>query len=166
MKQIQYKTTDKINKEVIDEILRVEETKGLNAENLLDIAKDKMNPLHDLFEWDNSSAGKKYRLQQARILINEVKIIVDNKERYAFENIKISVNTEEETPENITSRIYKPIGEIMDKEEYRKQVLLSALSNMNYWKDKYAEYNELKLIFVSLDKVKKNLDKKWIKKKQ
>ena len=166
MEEIKYKITEKINENVIDEILRVEEEEGLNAENLLEVAKNKKNSLHELFDWDDSSAGEKYRLQQARILINEVKIIVNDKELYAFENVQVSISTKSGTPNNITSRIYKPIGEIMDKEEYRKQVLSSALSNMGYWKEKYVEYNELKPIFVSLNKVKKKLDKKWQKKKQ
>jgi len=60
-----------------------------------------------------------------------------------------------------TTREYKPIMEILSKEEYRTQVIKQALENITYWKEKYSEYSELKPIFVSIDKVKK----KWQSKK-
>jgi len=170
METIQYKTTNKYNQEVIDEIVRVEKEIGLTAENLLEVAKNQDNPLHNFFEWNNSKAGEKWRVQQARMVINEVKIIVGNKEMYAFENVKINVieNDISEEPQFSlqSSRVYKPKVEVMTNEEYRQQMILSALNNLLYWKERHQEYSELKPIFISIDKVKKELDKKWQKKKQ
>lgn len=159
MEQVAYKNTDKFTPEVISEILEVEKEKGLTAENLLDKAKNKNSPLHNFFDWDNSSAAEKWRIQQARIIINEVKIIVNSKEMYAFENVQVQVSTN--NTEQETKREYKPIVEILSKDEYRKQVIQTALDNVTYWKEKYSEYSELKPIFVSIDKVKS----KWQKKK-
>jgi hypothetical protein len=154
---MEYKITEKFTPEVIDEIIEIQKDKGLTAETILDEAKKKSSPLHNFFDWDNTTAGEKWRLQQARILINEVKVIVNSKERYAFENVRITVCDQPEE----TTREYKPIMEILSKEEYRKQVIKQALENATYWKEKYSEYNELKPIFVSINKVKK----KWQSKK-
>jgi len=167
--EIQYKETGKINSNVIHEILEVEKENGLTAENLLEKAKIKDSPLHDLFDWNNTEAGEKWRLHQARVLINEVKIIVGNREMYAFENIKISVSNREENSKEDKeeySRCYKPIVEILSNEDYRRQVIESALENITYWKEKHSDFAELKPIFVSIERVKKNLNKKWQKKKQ
>ena len=161
--KVKYKETGKINSQVIQEILKVEKQDGLTAESLLDKAKEKESPLHDLFDWNNSEAAEKWRLHQARILINEVKIIVGNKEMYAFENVKIAV--EDMNKEN-SSRRYKPIVEILSNEDYRKQVIQSALDSLLYWKEKHSDFVELKPIFISIDKVKKELNKKWQKEKQ
>jgi hypothetical protein len=157
--EIKYKETGKLNKEVIEEILDVQKEDGLTAENILERARDKENPLHDLFEWNNSQAGDSWRLHQARLLINEVKVIINQKEHYAFENIRVSIRTNNDN-ESETRREYKPIVEILSSEEYRKQVIQTALENITYWKDKYSEYSELNPIFLSIEKVKKRLQKK------
>ena len=83
MKQIEYKISGKFNQEIIDEILKVEQDKGLTAESLLEEANKKSNPLHALFEWDDKEAGHLFRLQQARMIINEVKVIIESKEYYS-----------------------------------------------------------------------------------
>jgi hypothetical protein len=159
--EIEYKTTGKFTPEVIEEIVAIQKGQGLTAETLLDEAKKKSSPLHEFFDWDDSSAAEKFRLQQARILINEVKIIVDSKEMYAFENVRVVVTQASEDIKEQTAREYKPIVEILNKEEYRLQVIKQALENISYWKEKYSEYSELKPIFLSIDKVKK----KWQNKK-
>jgi hypothetical protein len=160
-KNIQYKITEKYTKKVIDEIVKIEKENELTAENLLEAAKNTNNPLHGFFDWDNSIAGTKWRLQQARIIINEVKIIVNHKERYAFECVQVKIKSK--TIDNkgaLTKRVYKPILEILSKEEYRKQIIQAALENIVYWKEKYSEYSEFNPIFVSIDKVKSKWQKK------
>jgi hypothetical protein len=156
--EIQYKETEKFNKEVIREILNVQKEKGLTAENILEKAKDKKNPLHELFEWNNSQAGESWRLHQARLLINEVKVIINQKERYAFENVRVVINSSKDDEQEI-KREYKPIVEILSNEEYRRQIVQTALENVTYWREKYSEYSELKPIFISIDKVKEKCQK-------
>lgn len=155
MEQVRYKTTNKFTPEVLNAIIEVQKTQGLTAENLLEKAKDRRNPLHDFFDWNNDSAAVKYRLHQARLLINEVKILVNEKEIYAFENVNVSVDELE-----VPAREYKPVAEILSNDEYRKQVISTALKNITHWQDKYKEYGELKPIFVSIEKVKAKWQKK------
>lgn len=159
MEKTKYKITEKFTKEVINEILNVEQSNGLTAENLLEKAQDQNSELHDLFEWDNSTAGEKWRVYQARQIINEVKIVVKDKEIYAFENVNVKISKSDKKE---TSRQYKPILEVLSKTEYRKQIIHSALENIKYWKEKYQDYSELKPIFNSIDKVNNS----WRKKKQ
>lgn len=172
MTQIEYKITDKLNQDRINEILRIEQEKGLTAEALLDEASKKSSPLHDLFEWDNDEAGNLYRLQQARIIINEVKVIIESKEYYAFENVQIAVpnaltgKTESLDEPPITQRVYKPIVEILSNADLRKQVINSALRQHEYWERQNEKYSELSPIVKSAKKVRKTLEKKWQKKKQ
>lgn len=42
---------------------------------VLDRARSKNSPLHNLFEWDDSVAGEKFRLHQAQKLITKVKVV-------------------------------------------------------------------------------------------
>jgi hypothetical protein len=46
----------------------------LTAHDVLEEARNPGHPLHNRFEWDDSVAAERYRLDQARQLIREVKI--------------------------------------------------------------------------------------------
>jgi len=159
--KIQYKNTEKFTPEVIDEVLEVQKIYGLTAESLLKKASKRSSSLYEFFDWDNSSAGDKWRLQQARLLINEIKIVVDDKEWYAFENVSISINDKDVSPKNKFSlREYKPIVEIMDNVDYRNQLIQRALSEARYWRERHSKLVELKSIFYSIDE-----ESKWRPKK-
>ena len=146
---MEYKTTQKITKPVINEILDVKNTQGLTAKALVERAKDKKSPLHDLFEWNNKLCGHRWREQQARVLINEVKIKIDSKEIYAFENVEIYVENKEEG--EIKEKQYKQYSEIIDDEVLRKQIILRAYKQLAYWKEKYSIYSEFSEIIESIE---------------
>ena len=131
---MKYKLTKKITKERINEILKIKEREGLTAETLVSTARNKKSSLHDLFEWNDTIAGEKWRLQQARVLINEIKITINTQDYYAFENIKLDVSED-------SIREYKPMQEIMETQEWRDQIIKAAMSNLIYWKSKYSHYN-------------------------
>jgi len=83
MKQYKWKTTwggfkPNVPIEVaVREFETIEDTYGkLTAKNLLKHSEDPKSPLHDMFEWNNSIAANRYRLEQAGKLINSVDIIV------------------------------------------------------------------------------------------
>lgn len=60
---------------LINELLDIREEHGsLTAELVLDAARADDHPLHDRFEWDDSIAGEKYRLEQARQMLRVVKL--------------------------------------------------------------------------------------------
>lgn len=165
---VEYKVTDKLNQDRINEILRIESEKGLTAERLLEEASKKSSPLHDLFEWNNSEAAHLYRLQQARIVINEVKVIIESKEYYAFENVHIAIpnviggSSESLDEPPITQRVYKPIVEILNDKDLREQIINSALRQHEYWERQNEKYSELTPIIKSARKVRG----KWQKKKR
>ena len=158
--KIQYKNTEKFTPEVISEVLEVKENYGLTAENILRKASKKSSSLYEFFDWDNSSAGEKWRLQQARSLINEIKIIVEDTEIYAFENVNVAVqdaDTKNVSPSKFGSREYKTIVEVMNNEDYRNQLIHRALAEAAYWKERHAELIELNPIFISIE----TESKKW-----
>lgn len=162
--KIQYKNTEKFTPEVIEEVMDVKTKYGLTAETLLKTARRKSSLLYGFFDWDDSSAGEKWRLQQARGFINEIKIVVEDKELYAFESVTVSV--EDENPKSsvkkaTTQREYKSIVEIMSKEEYRVQLVQRALAEATYWKERHFELNELQSIFSLIDKT----NEEWQNKK-
>ena len=62
--------------EVELQVLAAENDGGLTPERVVERARDPNSPLHQAFEWDDTEASRKYRLEQARGLIRSVKIVV------------------------------------------------------------------------------------------
>lgn len=159
---MEYKTTKKMTSAVISEFLRINKEKGLTAENIVDSATKPSSPLHEFFEWDDTEAGRKYRLHQARVLVNEVKVMIDEKEYYAFE----SINPQVTNVLDANKREYKPVIEILSDKKLREQVVKSALHHLAYWESQYSKYGELKPIIKTATKVRERLQRQWQKKKK
>lgn len=146
METINFKYTSKYSKDVIDEILLVKNSSGLTAENLVARAVDRSSPLHKLFEWDNKVCGELYREHQARMIISDIKIILDDKEIYAFENISLDVD-------DISVREYYDAIEIMEDSDKRAQIIKKAVRQLIYWKDKYQTYREFSGIVKEVERL-------------
>jgi len=66
------------------ELQRIQNIYGsITPEILVNEAKKRKSPLHPIFEWDDTKAAENYRLQQARILLNniQVTIVTDNESK-------------------------------------------------------------------------------------
>ena len=67
-----------------EELKRLQNLHGtVTPELIVREAEKKRSPLHNIFEWDDEKAAYNHRLQQARILLNniQVTIITDGKSR-------------------------------------------------------------------------------------
>jgi hypothetical protein len=123
--------------------VREENGDTLSPETVLEKAKPKASPIHDFFEWDDSLAGEKYRLWQARYLIGRIEIIIQTEEGEeqvrAFHNI--SIETEDEGHE----RGYVTIKDLQENEDYLRIVLVNALDEIKSWQKRYSQYKRLKV---------------------
>lgn len=111
-------------------------------EELVKAAKSPKSPIHTLFEWDNNSAAKEYRLIQARTMINSIQIEVkDSKNKpvhvAAFilsSNIGQHVPTLEATNEELTEAMQEMWSDMVRfRRKYRSmevaQGVISAISH-------------------------------------
>lgn len=167
---VEYKVTEKLGKEIIDELLNIQQEKGLTPEQIVEKATDEKSPLHCLFEWEDSTAAYKWRLQQARVLVNEVKVIIEEKEYYAFENVAVSVSASGKSGGGqtmaSTKREYVPVVQILNDEDLRKQIIRSALNHLSYWEQQNSKYSELAPIITVAKRLRKKINKEWQKKKK
>jgi|SRR5215472_2243064 len=71
-----------VSEEVIkQELATIETAEGrLVPSTVVDAARAPDSPLHPLFEWDDSAAAEKYRLDQARTIIRRVTVTVTTQE--------------------------------------------------------------------------------------
>ena len=115
-----------------NELARIQNLYGkITTEVLVREATEKSSPLHSYFEWDDEKAGHRWRVQQARILLNniQVKVVTDGEER------QISVFEVTSANEG-----YKSIDTFTREDiEYVKSDIRSRLKALN---EKMKSYNQ------------------------
>lgn len=111
------------------ELTRLWQRDGLltPAQVLLE-ATDPESPLHGRFDWDDTSAAAKWRLEQARGLIRSCRIIVETKPD-TWHRIRSFVST----PES-----YVPVADALGDAPTRDLVLQQALRDIRQLKMKYS----------------------------
>lgn len=115
----------------------IEATTELTNFNILQYAKThKSSELNKCFEWDDTIAGEKWRMQQANNILASISIVVTEKEEpvKAFVNIK----THEE------KRVFKSIVKVLENDEEYQQLLKKAERDFISYKDKYNKLVEIK----------------------
>lgn len=137
------------------ELLEKKYNGTLNPFDIVKEAKNLKSPLHDWFDWDDTEAGEKWRVHQARILFGQIKIKINTnlseREYRKYLNVTITDDDGE------THRVYMKIEEILNDEELKKQIVAKAFREVEYWKQQYEDYREFNNIFDAVKKTKKKL---------
>ena len=117
--------------------------KSYTMHDVVDLARDEDNYMHDMFEWDDSIAGEKYREEQARHIIHML-VFVDEK-------------TDEPSPVRVVysvpdmPRIYSPTTVIMKQPDQYKQLLEQAIIELRSFQKKYKHLSELSEVLDAID---------------
>src|SRR5678815_5205406 len=77
-------------------------TGAVTSRAVIDDARDPGSPLHQFFDWDDSSAAEKFRLHQAGQLIQRVQVIVKTP---TGDPVSYTHLRAHETPEHLVCRL-------------------------------------------------------------
>lgn len=128
----------------------------LKPETVIEEAKPKNHPLHNDFEWDDTKAGYKYRLEQARYMIRMCVTVVESnnqlKEYPTF--VSLSVDRKKD------GGGYRALVDVMSHEEHRWVLLRDALNDMTIFTSKYWHLQELSSVIEVIKKTSQKLVKK------
>lgn len=128
------------------EMLRTRNNGRLTQKIVLDDARSKASILHSAFEWDDAVAGEKYRLDQAGHLIRSITVDVKVPKQEKTKPVRAFVNVLREDDQSYTS-----VAHAMSDAELRQQVISRAWAELQSWRKRYSEYEELASIFASID---------------
>lgn len=129
-------------------ISEIEKRDGVvTKESFLEASRPITAPTHNAFEWDDSVAAEKYRLEQSGQIIRNlcVKIIKDDKP----EKVTAYVNINKTTADNAR---YMSLQVALEDDENRSAVLENALNELRLFKRKYETLSELAEVFTAIDK--------------
>lgn len=110
------------------------------AKQVLALAAPKRSPLHDLFDWDDTVAARKWRLEQAGELLRSIHIKYidaggEGRSARAFVNLT-------EKGHRDAQPYYATMAVLSDK-GMRKIILKRAISEADAWRQRYEQYEEL-----------------------
>lgn len=119
----------------------------LTPQQVVDHARDKENPLHPLFEWDDAKAAETYRRDQAGAMMRAIQIHYEV-ERERFEVVRALQNV---TKDSV--RVYVPTIRALQDGDFRRQVIDAAYKELQGWTSRYRQYRELSEIIAEVDRL-------------
>ena len=117
----------------------------VTPENVLEKAKNADTELHKCFEWDNSVAGEKYRLMQAREIIRHFVIVTPEEKEDAPKIRSYQIST--------TTNKYEPTRLFLQKPDEYTALLERAKNELEAFKQRYKMLTELEEIFDDIDRL-------------
>lgn len=121
----------------------------LNAESVVEFAKDTSTALHAVFEWDDTEAAHQYRLEQARRIIRINLQIIPTPEG----NVKVPVYVSLVSDRTQPGGGYRRLTDVMNDPDLRAQLLEQALADFCRVQKKYENLQELTPIFSAIRRV-------------
>lgn len=117
----------------------------LTPENVLSLAEDEETELHKCFIWDNDEAAHRYRLTQARQIIQSFVIKRDESEKTLPVIRAYQITTEKNVYQS--TRLF-----LKNKDEY-EALLLRAKRELKAFRERYKSLSELEEIFEAIDAI-------------
>lgn len=120
-----------------EELEQIERNNTITPEHIVEYAeRHKDSELYKCFEWDDKEASKKWRLNQARLILGSIKLEI-KEEPKKVQRVYFSVkdkDTEEKT--------FKNINEILKNDEEYQQLIDKAKRDIESCKEKYEDLIE------------------------
>ena len=136
---------------VVEELKRIanEHSGLLQPAIVVQEARPSNSPLHSHFEWDDSQAAEKFRIQQARQLINIVVETVPGLK----EPVPVFVSL---TPDRARDGGgYRLLTTVLTDKMSKELLLQDALNELEVFQRKYARLKELAALFKVMRTVRK-----------
>lgn len=115
----------------------------VTPQEVLEKAKDENSELHKCFEWNDTVAAEKYRLQQARAIIVNLIFTPKTKEEEPVRCFQI-------TRERCT---YQPTQQFLVQEDEYQSLLKRAKSELEAFKRRYHTLTELEQVFEAIETI-------------
>lgn len=113
----------------------------ITPQEMVERARNEQSELHKCFEWNDTVAAEKYRLQQARVVLSMLVFKTKTEEE---QKVRIfSLTTEK--------YVYQPTKQFLVQADEYQQLLKRALAELQAFKEKYSSLAELEDVFNVID---------------
>ena len=112
------------------------------------------HPLHECFNWNDSSAANEHRLDQARTLIRSVRVDVPKALGVTVQAF-VSLAGDRRAP----GGGYRSIEEVMDNQFYARQLVAEMEARVKYWRKEMAAFGMM-VDFEPIDRAVEEIARK------
>lgn len=130
----------KVNPQAAGELiesLRKEGNGLIQPSVIVDAATNENSPIHNWFTWDDTAAARKFREEEARLLLRSLQPIhvvveidkgkaVEAKPAVTYVHVRETVIDQEGVGDTVSG--YVTVNDAMDRSDYREQVMAEAAS--------------------------------------
>lgn len=116
-----------------------------NPEQIVEYARQKHTELHKCFEWDDTKAAERWRIQQARLVCNSLTVTIEVAEA---EPIAVRVIEHDDQ-----ERVYRPIVATVRNPDQYSRLLNQAKAELEEFRKRYQGITELKTIIDDIDEM-------------
>lgn len=134
------------------EALKTKHGGSLTAEQIVDAAKVKKNPLHSIFDWDDANAANEHRLETARVMMRSFVIIRDDVKTDRPQRV-YEVTREPQQGKHRVRHAYRTMEDIMANDDWRAELLTRALRDLIVIRNRYRDLQELSVVMRAIDEV-------------
>ncbi|MCI8378663.1 MAG: hypothetical protein HFH72_09115 [Lachnospiraceae bacterium] len=113
----------------------------ITPQEMIEKARNEKSELHKCFEWNDTIAAEKYRLQQAR---NVLAMLVFKPKTEEEQQVRIFSLTTEKS-------VYQPTKQFLVQSDEYQDLLKRALAELETFKRKYSTLNELEEVFKAIE---------------
>lgn len=110
-------------------------------QEMVDMARDENSELHKCFEWNDTIAAEKYRLQQARTILA---MLVFRPQKEEEQSVRVFSLTSEKST-------YQPTKQFLVQADEYQDLLKRALAELEAFKRKYSTLSELEEVFRAIE---------------
>jgi len=121
----------------------------LRARDVVEYASDPKTALHAQFEWDDTEAARKYRLHQARCIINVTVTRLPNEVKPV--RAYVSVSTDRERP----GGGYRSLESVLSDDEKCAVMMGDAMRELRHFREKYQRLRELAPVFKAVEQLER-----------
>lgn len=108
---------------------------------VVDAARPDESPLHPCFEWDDLRAAELYREDQARHVINSVRVVQRSDDPRAEARVLHAFVSLSEQTDDGPERGYIPLARVLNDAALLKQAMDRAAAELRAFEDRYREFD-------------------------
>ena len=131
-----------------DELSHLAESGLLKPEKVVEFAKNENTHLHGCFEWNDSKAANRYRLQQARQQISMYVMVIQSPKG------PVNVRAFQSLPsDRLSGGGYRKTADILQDQELLAELVSSAMKDLATVRERYEAVTALSPIWRAADQV-------------
>ncbi len=145
-------------KDAYDELESIKQENGgeITPQTVLNRARNSANKLHKAFEWDDTKAAHRFRLNQAMNLIKGIHVVREDKA--LDEGVAIYHNVTRSSSADETKTVYMDIEDIMSDPIARDDLLRRAINEAVSFRKKYYALSEIAKIHAAIEETLTDVD--------